>query len=186
LNGAHAHARLLLSVDDRRPGRAGARRRDGGADRAWHVLRFGPSAAKLYRRFAGQTVTVGCGRPSIDTEETLSSVGTDGTRRFEGGGYLSTKQRLPRRRGRVELRFIESPYDVCFIATKRRPSDDVCLPVSSLNDRGECVRVVVALTDQGLADVDERSRVIELGALFGEPLGRRGVQHQRPPVYRRQ
>jgi hypothetical protein len=33
-------------------------------------LRFGPSAARLYRRFAGRTVTVGCGRPSIDTEET--------------------------------------------------------------------------------------------------------------------
>jgi hypothetical protein len=133
-------------------------------------VRFGPQAAGLYRRFAGRTVTVGCGRPSIDAEETFSSLGTNGARRLEGGGYLSTNQRLPRRRGRVELRFVGAPYDVCFIATGRKSADDVCLAVSSLGGRDACVRVVVALTDRGLADIDERSRVIELGALFGAPL----------------
>ena len=32
------------------------------------------------------------------------------------------------------------------------------------------MRFVVALTAQGLADIDERSRVLELGALFGAAL----------------
>jgi hypothetical protein len=135
-------------------------------------LRFGAQAAKLYRGLAGRTVTVGCGRPSVDTEQTMSLVGSDGTRRLVGGGYLSTKQRLPRRRGRVGLRFVGAPYDVCFVATDRKAADDVCLPVSSLGDRDECLRVIVALTEQGLADIDLRSRVIELGALFGEELAR--------------
>ena len=32
------------------------------------------------------------------------------------------------------------------------------------------MRVIVALTEQGVADIDERSRVIELGELFGTPI----------------
>src|SRR5689334_17981786 len=67
-------------------------------------LRFGPKAAKLYRRFAGHTVTVGCGRPSVDDRGTSGFTGsTDGTSDLHGGGYLSTPRRLPRKRGLVTL-----------------------------------------------------------------------------------
>jgi hypothetical protein len=140
-------------------------------------LRFGPKAAKLYKKFAGHTVGVGCGRPSVDTDEGGGGGSTDGTSWLHGGGYLSTDRRMPSKRGRVGLQFIGDPYDVCFIATKRRPSDDNCLPVSSFENADDpCVRLIVALTEQGIADIDERSRVIELGELFGAPLA--DAQHE--------
>ncbi|MDA0162761.1 hypothetical protein OM076_20985 [Solirubrobacter ginsenosidimutans] len=135
-------------------------------------LRFGPKAAKLYRRFAGHTVRVGCGRPSAKDDGTSGFTGsTDGTQELYGDGYLSEDRRMPRTRGRVGLGYVGDPYDVCFIATKRRTSDDICLPVSAPPyDEDRCVRLLVALTPQGVADIDERSRVIELGELFGAPI----------------
>jgi hypothetical protein len=87
-------------------------------------LRFGPKAAKLYSRFAGRKVTVGCGRPSVRDEDGGSGFrgSTDGTTELDGGGYLSTNRRMPRKRGLVGLRFVGDPYDVCFIATGSRTS----------------------------------------------------------------
>lgn len=140
------------------------------------VLRFGPRAAKLYRGLAGRKVSVGCGRPGIDnsTENADGSVTTWGGSSFDpntglheldGGGYASTDMRLPRSGARVKLPFTGDPYDVCFIATPARRSDRECLDPSFLDGKTTCVRVLVALTEAGRAQVDYRARMIDLDAI---------------------
>jgi hypothetical protein len=128
-------------------------------------LRFGPGAAKLYRRFAGHTARVGCARRAVDDEGGLSggSIRSDGRLESFGPGYTWTKLRLPRKPGRVNLPFTGKPYDVCFIATNERRSDDACMPAGVFPANPQaCVRLLVALTDTGRAMVEERARTIEL------------------------
>lgn len=140
------------------------------------VLRFGPRAAKLYRGLAGRKVSVGCGRPGIsnstvnaDGSVTVSSGGSfdpnTGLHELVGGGYAGTDMRLPRSGARVKLPFTGEPYDVCFIATATRRSDRECLDPSFLDQKPTCVRVLVALTDAGRAQVDYRARMINLDAI---------------------
>jgi hypothetical protein len=73
---------------------------------------------------------------------------------------------MPRKRGRLNLPF-GSSSDVCFISGKQGRSD-TC--VDAVDGDSGCVKLVVALTDQGLVDIDERSRMLELTGLFGYPL----------------
>lgn len=140
------------------------------------VLRFGPRAAKLYRGLAGRTVSVGCGRPGVsnETENADGSVTTTvggsfepdtGLHELAGGGYAGTEMRLPRSGARVKLPFTGDPYDVCFIATPARRSDRECLDPSFLDGKAACVRLLVALTDAGRAQVDYRARMIDLDAI---------------------
>ncbi|MDA0184813.1 hypothetical protein OJ997_31210 [Solirubrobacter phytolaccae] len=140
------------------------------------VLRFGPGAAKLYRGLAGRKVSVGCGRPGIsnsttnaDGSVTVSGGGSfdpnTGLHELHGGGYAGTDMRLPRSGARVRLPFTGAPYDVCFIATPARRSDSDCLDPSFLDQQATCVRVLVALTDAGRAQVDYRARMINLDAI---------------------
>jgi hypothetical protein len=131
-------------------------------------LRFGPEAAKLYRRFAGHKVRVGCGRPVEASDGGLTFNPNDGRPELRGGGYASTNMRLPRERGRVNLPFTGKPYDVCYIATNARRDDDACMPVGGFPGESQpCVRILVALTDTGRAVIDERARTIELRYVSG-------------------
>jgi hypothetical protein len=138
-------------------------------------LRFAPKAAKLYRSLAGRTVTVGCGRQGEESGSSVivgGSIDTDtGRIKSIGPGYSSTDQRFPRTRGRVDLPFVADPYDVCYLATKERATDRVCLPLSTGSEQGQCVRMIVALTDTGRALIDARSRLIELDAVSDEARG---------------
>lgn len=59
------------------------------------------------------------------------------------------------------------PSDVCFIAVKD-PRDDDCIPIAAGDDL--CVKVVVTRTEQGVADLDERLRALELDTFFDAPL----------------
>jgi hypothetical protein len=127
-------------------------------------LRFGPEAARLYRTFAGHTVRVGCGRPAVDVNGGgLNMNPNDGRTELAGGGYVSRDMRLPRKRGRVNFPYTGKPYDVCYIATKERRSDDACMSIGGFpGDPRVCARIVVALTETGRTMVDERARTIEL------------------------
>jgi hypothetical protein len=125
------------------------------------VFRFGPKAAKAYRILAGKKVTIGCGHPIRD----------DGSRSFDGtvlskAGMASTEVRAPRKRGRVSVA-MPGAADVCFISVMDVQADD-CVPASPDDER--CVKVVVARTEQGRTDLDERLRALELDAMFDQPL----------------
>jgi hypothetical protein len=136
------------------------------------VIRFGPKAAKLYRGLAGKKAVVGCGQPVKDNGITESSGYADTGGRSESftsrAGMTWIDVRLPRKRGRVTVSVGKA--DVCFIATDetRSRADDFCLPPSPGVEL--CTRVVVALNDQGLTDIDEHSRALELDLVFGVPL----------------
>ena len=115
---------------------------------------------------AGQKVTVGCGHP-VQDDGAYSALGTpDGLVLASHAGMTTTEIRLPRKRGRVTFPF---PFraDVCFISAEQGRSDH-CVGGTAEDDR--CVKLVVALTEQGRIDIDERSRAVELTGLFGEPL----------------
>ena len=138
------------------------------------VLRFGPRAAKLYRGLAGRKASVGCGRPGIDNsaesaDGDVTAWGggsfdpSTGLHKLYGGGYAGTDMRLPRSGARVKLPFTGDPYDVCFIATPARRTDRECLDPSVMDGKTTCVRVLVALTDAGRAQVDYRACMIDLG-----------------------
>ncbi len=140
------------------------------------VLRFGPRAAKLYRGLAGRKASVGCGRPGIDNSAAtadgdITAWGggsfdpSTGLHELSGGGYAGTDMRLPRSGARVKLPFTGDPYDVCFIATPVRRTDRECLDPFAMDGTTACVRVLVALTDAGRAQVDYRARMIDLGAM---------------------
>jgi hypothetical protein len=140
------------------------------------VLRFGPTAAKLYRGLAGRKVSVGCGRPGISNSTPNDDGGVTttggssvdlktGLHELYGGGYVGTEMRLPRSGARVKLPFTGDPYDVCYIATPARRSDRECLDPSYLDGEARCVRVLVALTDAGRAQMDYRARMIDLEAV---------------------
>ena len=127
-------------------------------------VRFGSKAAKLYRGLAGARAAVGCGDPSIKDDGTRSSLVDSGGRTIHGrAGYWWTERSLPRRRGRVAIR---NSSDVCFIATKERKADALCLPLE-LDGSNWCVRVLVALTDKGRLGLDARARALELDLVFG-------------------
>jgi hypothetical protein len=137
---------------------------------AW--LKFGPRAATLYRKLAGQKATVGCGDLSVkDDGEAWSgaTVGSDGSSRSESGraGLWWVQRKLPGRRGRVSFLRGQNT-DVCFIATREPKSDDICVEV--VPEDGLCVRVLVALTDKGRTALDERSRSFELDTVFSVPI----------------
>jgi hypothetical protein len=123
---------------------------------------FGPKAAKLYTRFAGKRVSVGCGRDG-DEQGGASFNPDTGDNELHGSGYLWSAMRFPRKRGRVDLHFNGGPYDVCFLASTRRGEE--CLSLSEF-DQANCVRMVVALTEAGRTMIDERSRLLELDALL--------------------
>ena len=131
------------------------------------VFRFGPKAAKAYRGIAGKKATIGCGHPVKD-DGTVSYVsGPDGDFKSTGGMTMpSTDVRLPRKRGRVSIR-LTGPADLCFISVKD-DHDDNCPPATPHATR--CVKVVVARTEQGRTDLDERLRAVELDATFDQPL----------------
>ncbi|HEY6887353.1 MAG TPA: hypothetical protein VI300_06220 [Solirubrobacter sp.] len=129
------------------------------------VFRFGPQAAKAYRGLSGKQATIGCGHPTRDDGSTASFVGSDGSFTSRAGMTL-TDVRLPRKRGRVSV-LLPGPADVCFIAVKDAHSDE-CVPGTQHDER--CVKVVVARTEQGRTDIDERLRALELDAFFDQPL----------------
>jgi hypothetical protein len=124
------------------------------------VLRFGPQAAKLYRPFAGRKVSVGCGR-TVETDDNGSVVTIDVNHdltTLEGGGYAGTEMRLPRNGARVVLPFDGEPYDLCYLATPERRTDEYCLKTTTAPVEAPCVRVLVALTDAGRARVGDPTR----------------------------
>jgi hypothetical protein len=59
---------------------------------------------------------------------------------------------------------------VCFIASPMRSSDDRCLfarvPDLMPGDVPECMRAIVAMSDQGRAYVDAYSRTMEIATIF--------------------
>jgi hypothetical protein len=133
------------------------------------VFRFGPKAAKVYRGLAGQKATVGCGHPVKDDGSSFSggSVGTTGRgETFSGrAGMAWTDIRLPRNRGSVRVA-LPGTADVCFVSVKDDDRGE-CIPATA--EDGGCVTVVVARTEQGRTDVDERLRALELDAFFDQP-----------------
>ena len=140
------------------------------------AFRFGPKAAKLYRGLAGKKATVGCGHPVRDDGTTSSSSGGtintgDGTSRQSPtlesrAGMTWIDVRLPRKRGTATFG-LSVPADLCYIAIAD-PRDDNCPPPTPGDDR--CVKVVVAPTEQGQRDLDERLRALELDSFFDQPL----------------
>jgi hypothetical protein len=130
------------------------------------VFRFGPKAAKAYRGIAGKKATIGCGHPAKDDGTYGSYGGSDGGNFTTHAGMSWTDVRLPRERGRVSVR-LPNPSDVCFISVTD-DHDDNCPPAMPDDDR--CVKVVVARTEQGRTDLDERLRAVELDAMFDQPL----------------
>ena len=129
-----------------------------GTARGEMYVRFGPKAAKLYRQLAGRTYTSGC---------IADPPGGQGT--SEGS------DRAPRKRGRLRVGDLRGA-DVCFIASPMRASDDRCLfgrvPDLASGEAPECLRIIVAMSDQGRAYVDAYARTLEIATLFfdEEPL----------------
>jgi hypothetical protein len=133
------------------------------------VLRFSPKAAKLYRGLAGARATVGCGDPTIKDDGSTRLTGSLRGPTLTGrAGYSWTERTLPRRRARINVP-VAGAADVCFIATKERRSDDLCLPLEP-DSTPRCVRLIVALTDKGRAGLDAKARALELDLVFGVPL----------------
>lgn len=136
------------------------------------------STAWLPSGLAGRNADVGCGRPTapdLDGDPNSGEIGggfdpSTGLSTQFGPGYISTERRLPRKRNRVTLPFTGDPFDVCFIATPRKRSDEACLESGFMQQPEQCVRVLVALTDTGRQLVDERARLIELD-IVGSYLG---------------
>jgi hypothetical protein len=120
------------------------------------VFRFGPKAAKVYRGIAGKTATIGCGHPVKGDGSVGYLSGSDGEFKLSAGMAM-TDQRLPRKRGRVSVKMVGSA-DVCFISVTD-DHDDNCPPARPDDDR--CVKIVVARTEQGRTDIDERLRALD-------------------------
>jgi hypothetical protein len=116
-------------------------------------LRFGPKAAKLYRTLAGRSYTSGCMAEQPGGQ----------------GGSGASDGRLPRKRTRVFIAGLPGA-DVCFIASPIRASDDRCLfasmPELVPGERLQCLRVIIALSDQGRAYVDAYARMMEIATIF--------------------
>lgn len=129
------------------------------------VFRFAPQAAKIYRKLAGKKAIVGCGHPTRDDGSTSFVGGPEGNFTSRAG-MTWTEVRLPRKRGRVSAP-LPVPADLCFIAITDKAAD-TCPPASAADDR--CVKVVVAPTEKGRADLDEQLRAVELDATFDQPL----------------
>ncbi|WP_157592183.1 hypothetical protein [Solirubrobacter soli] len=130
------------------------------------VFRFGPKAAKLYRGLAGKKAVVACGHPIKDDGSYGGGGDTGGGNYSWHAGMFWTDVRLPSRRGRVSVR-LPNPSDVCFISVKD-PRDDVCIP--AVGDDDYCMKVVVTRTEQGVIDLDERLRALELDSMFDQPI----------------
>lgn len=126
---------------------------------------FGPQAAKLYRKLAGQNAQVGCGDPSVRSDGSFGTTATPDDSHTTSGGLWWTGRKLPRRRGSVSFPRAGSA-DLCFIATDERRSDDGCMPFVS----DDCVRLLVAVNDTGRASLDAFARAIELDLAFTTPL----------------
>jgi hypothetical protein len=140
-----------------------------GAGRGRAFIRFGSRAALLYRGLAGRKAKVGCGDPKVqDDGSTRSTVVVHGPEMIGRAGYWWSERTLPRGRERLVFSTIDTA-DACFIATQRRRSDDRCLMLFR-SDRNWCVRVIVALTANGSAGLEERTRTLELDLVFGMPL----------------
>jgi len=128
-------------------------------------LTFGPKAAKLYRKLAGQAAQVGCGDPSVRSSGEFSvSTSSDGPSFTQSGGLWWTQRKLPRRRGAVSIPRAGSA-DLCFVVTGERRTDDNCMPFVSK----DCVRLIVAVNDVGRASIDAFARAAELDLAFTTP-----------------
>jgi hypothetical protein len=128
-------------------------------------ITFGPKAAKLYRKLAGENARVGCGDPSVrSTGNIRVSSGSDIPTVTRSGGLWWVERKLPRRRGTVSFHRAGSA-DLCFLTTDDRRSDNGCMPFVS----SDCVRLLVALNDAGRASIDSFARAIELDLAFATP-----------------
>lgn len=131
----------------------------GVDSRGQQFVRFGPNAAKLYRKIGGKKARVACtsiiARPNGQTP--LS------------GGYSAIDLALPRKRARIYPHNLGSPrpLDVCAISTKRVRPEYPCLPIGA-GETARCARVVVAFSDLGRAYLDAHSRAIEIDLIRSE------------------
>jgi len=115
-------------------------------------LRFERKAAKLYKTIAGRTAEVGCG--TVTPEEL-------GDGPYATSGFSTNPgAKLPRKRGTVRMWTGEADTELCFIATKRKKADRVCLPADTTSKL--CLRVIVAVKPSGTAYIDAKARTIEL------------------------
>jgi len=115
------------------------------------VIRFDAKAAKIYKTIAGKTATIGCGAVFAEPEG-------EGPLASTGFG-VSSKERLPKRRGTVRLG-ISKAVEFCSISTKKTKDEELCFPPERSSKL--CVRVAVAVKPGGAAYLDERARTIEL------------------------
>ncbi|MDA0170359.1 hypothetical protein OJ998_14770 [Solirubrobacter taibaiensis] len=125
-----------------------------GTARGEMYVRFGPKAAKLYRKLAGRTYTSGCIADPPGGEGTSGDLPGD---------------RAPRKRSRLYISGLPGA-DVCFIASPMRASDDRCLfarvPDFVPGEAPQCLRAIVAMSDQGRAYVDAYARTMEIATII--------------------